>query len=300
MVRQLLCAGADVRAADNGDWTALHIAAARGLTGICCMLLAAGAPLEGFDHRHQTPLMAAITGWVQVYRHVTTVCPHSVPQQLLDTTPQDLLVVQHLLQAGAAVNAANSVGVTALHCAADTTNPACSLLEDTFSVNVIRVLLAAGADVNRADNSSTTALHIAANLGSYNIITALLAPGADANATDSRGRTPLQFIADPQCDRHMPSWPVDWLGIRSVLGLAQQAQSSRKRKAQQWPLPRRQLWEPRAAATAAAAPAVVAAAEVRTAGALFGEDTSVLMLTVAKGANALSNPCKGFQVFNAL
>lgn len=144
MVRQLVRAGADV-AADEQGMTALRIAADRGLNELCDILLAAGAPLEGFDGYDQTPLMAAVTGWVQIYKDYLT-----TRSELIDTTPQHLALVQRLLQAGAAVNAANSEGVTALHYAADPTNDDPDFFGETYSASVIAALAAADADVNQA------------------------------------------------------------------------------------------------------------------------------------------------------
>lgn len=133
MVRQLLHAGADV-AADNEGRTALHIAVAQGLIKVCDILLAAGAPLDGFGHHNQTPLMAAVTGWVHIYKDYRK----AARSELIDTTPQHLTLVQRLLLAGAAVNAANSKGVTALHYAADPTNGDPDSLHEAYSASGCR------------------------------------------------------------------------------------------------------------------------------------------------------------------
>lgn len=105
IVQQLLDVGADVGAATSGGWTALHCAANQGLSKACGMLVAAGAPLNGFHCYGRNPLMAAVTGWVRVYKDYRT-----TRSQLIDTNPQHLAVVQQLLQAEAAVDAADTDG----------------------------------------------------------------------------------------------------------------------------------------------------------------------------------------------
>jgi cytohesin len=261
IVQQLLDAGADVGAATSGGWTALHCAANEGLSKVCGMLLAAGAPLESFSRHEQTPLMAAVTGWLQIYKDGLTAPSDDddadlwIGTELIDTTPQHLAVVQQLLQAGAAVDAADSKEDTALHYAADPTAKNDGQHDETYSADVIAALVAAGADVNRANKDGETPLHIAAQWGNYGAVAALLAAGADANAANSYGSTPLHYTeGDKECSLN-PSG--DWRSITTALRRAQKAQSSRKRKAQQLVAPRA------AAAVTAAASAAAAAAEVR-------------------------------------
>src|SRR3954470_7681737 len=75
-------------------------------------------------------------------------------------------VVELLLDRGAAVNAANAFGSTALMWAAPRTA-------------MVRVLLSRGADVNTTASDGTTALVVAARVGNVEAMEALIAAGAD-------------------------------------------------------------------------------------------------------------------------
>ena len=95
----------------------------------------------------------------------------------------DSAKLEECIRAGFDVNAAlNSLGLTALHIAANWARQPC-----------IVALVAAGADVNTTSESGWTPLHSAARHA--DCIVALLAAGADPNLAASSGRTPLHEAA---------------------------------------------------------------------------------------------------------
>jgi len=133
----------------------------------------------------------------------------------------DTEAVRLILDAGAAVNAAQGDGMTALHCAAERGHAevaglliAASAALDAKTrigsytplhlasrgglVPIIRMLLEAGADPRAVTTTSgVTPLHLAASaIGGAEAVAALLAHGADPNAREgSAGQTPLMFAA---------------------------------------------------------------------------------------------------------
>ena len=139
-------------------------------------------------------------------------------------------MVKLLLDRGAPLAAANNVGFTALHEAADRghaelvefllnqgmkTDTRCDLggtplhntangcfTNETRYVAVVKVLLAHGADVNARRHGNQTPLHRAAEWGRPQILRALLAAGADPNARDDDGKTPLD-LANVSDDRRL-------------------------------------------------------------------------------------------------
>ncbi|MDF1504032.1 ankyrin repeat domain-containing protein, partial [Roseisolibacter sp. H3M3-2] len=99
----------------------------------------------------------------------------------------DSAMVAALLAAKAPVEGRTRIGdYTPLHIAARAGNPA-----------VVRAILAAGADAKATTTSGATALHMAATAGNPDVVRALLEKGADPNAKESQwGQTPLIFAAE--------------------------------------------------------------------------------------------------------
>jgi len=89
-------------------------------------------------------------------------------------------VVDCLLAKGAAVNAKNQQGETALHRAAS-----------AGKLDVVKKLLSAGADVSAVGDHLRTALHLAASEGRHEVARTLLDGGAAVDARDVLGATPL-------------------------------------------------------------------------------------------------------------
>lgn len=94
-------------------------------------------------------------------------------------------VVDELVEAGAPVNAAAADGSTPLHGASHHDQP-----------EAVRLLLDAGADPRRTDVLGLTPLHVAARRGCFEVAAVLLSRGADPDALTRDGRTPLHLASD--------------------------------------------------------------------------------------------------------
>ncbi|KAI8481987.1 hypothetical protein Bbelb_402880 [Branchiostoma belcheri] len=119
-VKQLLAEGVNINAADNSEWTALHLASVNGHTGTVQTLLTAQPTVDARTNTRRTAL------------HHASENGHTG-------------IVQALLTAGATVDARDSGNETPLHAAAKKGHPEC-----------VRVLLRAGANtVNRNSDNKT-------------------------------------------------------------------------------------------------------------------------------------------------
>lgn len=99
------------------------------------------------------------------------------------SAPDPTLVLDHLVEKGADVNATDFNGETALYSAVKRDSP-----------SLVRALLRLGADM-RADDKGMTPLHKSASTGNLPITQILLASGAEANLATKKGCTPLHFAA---------------------------------------------------------------------------------------------------------
>lgn len=154
MVVALLATGADAKALDPENNSALHIAAALGGLTLVERFIAAGVDVQHTNSKEQTALYCAATKG-----HVA--------------------LIQALAAKGANVNAAAADGRTPLHAAAQYGHAAS-----------IDALVAKGADANAVNKDGWTPLYIAAQYGHVAAIEALIAKGANVNAVNNR-YTPL-------------------------------------------------------------------------------------------------------------
>ena len=90
--------------------------------------------------------------------------------------------VTRLIQAGANVNARDSIGYTALMWAAH-----------YDAVDAAKALIEAGADMNAKDNNGYTALMVTVGKGSFDVAKVLIEAGADLEARDNDGETALML-----------------------------------------------------------------------------------------------------------
>lgn len=161
-----------------GD-TTLHLAAAGYRAEIAKLLIAAGAdPNSVKNHRWSGPLHYAADGFIT--------------EPDYDSRHQ-VKMIECLLSAGAAVNAADKNGATPLHRAVRTRSAA-----------AVKYLLAAGADAKLRNNSGSTPFHLAVqNTGrggsgakaaiaaQREIIETLLAAKVSTSLKDGSGKTVL-------------------------------------------------------------------------------------------------------------
>jgi ankyrin repeat protein len=205
----LLDAGADVRARNDVDATALLWAAAD--PEKARLLIERGADVTVASKQGRTPLMvaAARKGGAPIVELLLSKGADVHAKDRLGSTALtiaartgDLETVKLLMARGADPNAADAVRRAPLFAAAIGQNPA-----------IVRLLLQHGAPVNAAtslppeaasrttnnirngppSNSKMTALHNAASFGPVESVRELLKAGANVNAQDGRKLAPLTF-----------------------------------------------------------------------------------------------------------
>ena len=111
---------------------------------------------------------------------------HFAAQERGETSPE---IATALLAAGADPNAADKYGETALHK---------TLRDHTYNPALAQDLLAAGASVHARTTSGSTPLHYAAMLADSRMVGALLRAGADAATPNAHGSTALHRAAYAQ------------------------------------------------------------------------------------------------------
>lgn len=179
VVRALVAAKADVRAAQGDGATALHWAAHWDDVDMARLLLAAGASAAAGDDHGTTPLsLACLNGSATMVHLLLDAGADANAASVAGETPLmgaartgSVEAVRALLARGANVAAVEaSLGQTALMRAVAENH------ED-----VVRTLVEAGADVNARSKNRFTALLFAAQQGHVGIARLLLASGADVN-----------------------------------------------------------------------------------------------------------------------
>ena len=203
VVKTLAKHGADVNAAyeigssqgSSGNQTALTVAAARGNSPMCALLLKLGADLNVVSDSGYTPLMWSLANGSSedaaalLLKAGANPDPDAESRITISTSTTPLIlaatngmtaIVKALLKRNVAVDKVDGDGWTALKRASN-----------EGQEEIVTLLLKAGASPNIADHEGWTPLINAAGKGHVGVCKALLKAGADANATGVRGRTPL-------------------------------------------------------------------------------------------------------------
>ncbi len=172
VIAALATHGVEIDQRLKGGGTALMIAAALGYPEIAVALLKAGANVDASDESHTRALHAAA--------HFAF---HGRDGERAKAT------LDALLEHGAAIDARNSEGQTALLLLLGAHAEAGVAPDEKRLLAAIPSLLKRHADVNAADNRGVTALHACAMHGLLLPARALLAAGADTQLRDMRDRT---------------------------------------------------------------------------------------------------------------
>lgn len=184
--------GADVRAMDESNVTALHAAAAECTPEVVGALLERGAAIDARDAWGNTPLLLAakagrIANAVALLQKKAMVDAADQNRQtpLLQAIAADNApMVRTLLQAGADANGHDLQGRSVLTVAAGRPDAA-----------IARILLQHGATLNAAQDGQDLPLRQALSRGRLDDAEALLRIGADVNATTLAGGSLLAEVA---------------------------------------------------------------------------------------------------------
>ena len=190
VVKILLQKGSPVDARTFNKQTALHLASGPGHEECVALLLDTGANPDARDNKGQTALhLAASGGRNEVIKLLLAKkADPNIPSLLKDmplhiaVKSGNLQVVQSLLNASARVDARDSKGQTALHCAAYLT---------VNETNIEKSLLDFGANIDAKDKGRNSPLHFAAKYNTPSVVSFLLAKGASVNSWNWKGETPL-------------------------------------------------------------------------------------------------------------
>jgi ankyrin repeat protein len=176
----LLAAGAEVNAKDPLDHsTALFNAAENGSADLVSILLLAGAHVDLFTSNLFTPLIVASAhGHLEVVRLLVLEAnatvdlehPDGVTPLMYASAAGHIDIVRFLLSVGALVNAAHSMGGTALLEAAAVAEGSTNM-EETIST-----LIAAGAKTCVSDNEGVTPVIAASAVGNHRTVRSHLLP----------------------------------------------------------------------------------------------------------------------------
>ena len=189
----------DPTALNEGDGTALHIAAESGDDTTVRWLLENGANPNQTDFERRSPLhMAAECNSVESIDHLLAAGATTHARQAhLEHSPLHRAALfgaaestEHLLKAGADPNARDSLGDAPIHHALS------NLASEDHHLPTIDSLIKGGADLDLPETrSGETPLIQAAMRGKLKTVDRLLQAGADPNTPDKDGHTPLHAAA---------------------------------------------------------------------------------------------------------
>ncbi|XP_023193977.1 ankycorbin isoform X2 [Xiphophorus maculatus] len=176
--------GANAAKLDGEGKSALHVAAARGLTECLSVMLAHGADLSVTDAAGFTPLhLAAKNNHLECCRRlIQSKCPVDPADSSGRTALHhaaaggNVQIVQLLCELKTPINQKDIDGLTPLMLSAKHSHP-----------EVCSTLIDCGAEINTPDNCGRTALILAAESNAVAAVEVLAQKGADLSAVDSEG-----------------------------------------------------------------------------------------------------------------
>lgn len=193
IIKRLLSHGADVESKHNGGRPVLHAAVHAGLD-VLQILIGSGADIHATDDHGNSILHTAIECDDS---HVAKACiefgadvnaSNEKGEHVLHTalrSGSSYNVIRMLLESGAATDAKDAVGDTALHVAVQTQR-----------ISAVRLCMSHGADINGRNNYGDTTFHHAIrNEGETAILEFVLAHGGDVNGCNNKGESPLHEAA---------------------------------------------------------------------------------------------------------
>lgn len=199
----LIKAGANVNTPGNGGLTPLMLAASNNQRELLDLLLNAGAKssIHAKDLAGQSALHHAAGGYrdsslaivnilIANGAIVTEANSAGETPLMLAAKWTSLETIQTLLKAGAAINAKDNQGQTALIYASRAYYE-----PNRDSAPAVRLLLANGARVNDLDGNGRSALIHALNAAQGESVKVLIAAGANVNLSDGDGQTTLMLAA---------------------------------------------------------------------------------------------------------
>jgi uncharacterized protein len=176
VVELLLGHGVDVGQRLPGGVTALLVAAALGHADVARLLLAHGADPADRDEAGHNALMAAAQYLFRSGRRI-----------------EDLAVLDLLIKAGAAVDAVNAPGQSALILLLGGRADPGTQPDESVLAEGVRRLIDAGANIDLQDQRGVSALHAAALHGLLSCARLLRRAGADHGVRDVVGRRPHEL-----------------------------------------------------------------------------------------------------------
>ena len=193
IVQVLIDAGAYIDTQNTDGRSAVHFASASGSLDVVKILVRVGAAVCVTDSTEQTCLaLAAINGHTETVRYLLCLPEVELNRQEENTalhcavSKKGTDVAQVLIDAGADIDAKDSMGYSPLHAACE------------FGVlDILKMLVEAGVDVRATDNRLDTCLTLAAYYGHTEIVRYLVGlPEVDVNHRADDNKTALQCAVE--------------------------------------------------------------------------------------------------------